>query len=147
MNYLNNLIFATTVLFMSISMNAQDNKLLLVNKTFEANVGSVCEETPDNNPCSGWQVYLVLEFKEKDVMVTEKSISSCGEASKMKLGNYTWALLNNTEVQIDAKAKEVNYTYLENLQLELRNGQLLGKRVDANKRMNNYVFTEVLDQE
>lgn len=46
-------------ILMTFFVNAQEKQVLLANKTFIAEVGTVCEDTPDDNPCAGETIYLV----------------------------------------------------------------------------------------
>lgn len=59
-------------------------------RTFSANIGSVCEETSEPNPCAGYQIYLELKFNEFEVEVTEKEISSCGKVNYEKKYLSIW---------------------------------------------------------
>ena len=129
-------------LFLTLSFNAQENQNLLVNKTFTAKVGSVYEETPNDNPCAGQEVYLVLKFKKEEVLVSEKYISSCGKESIIIIVNYKWELLKCNKIKIDVNPRRIEYTYLHKLTLELRNRQLFGKRKNGNI-ISEYIFDSV----
>lgn len=113
---------------MTLLMNAQGNQNALINRTFIAHVGSLCEETPDDNPCAGQEIYLVLEFKNEEVLIVEKHISSCNYELIVHIGNYKWALTHKNQVIIDAPSNKIEDTYLKDLLLEFKNEKLLGKR-------------------
>jgi len=70
-----NVIFFTFL----IQVYSQNIKKKLNNKVFVSNIGSICEETPKPDPCAGQQIYLVLKFKNKNIIIREKYISSCGK--------------------------------------------------------------------
>ncbi len=56
------LLFLLVALLFS-SLNAQSN--ILIGQKFSSNIGSICEETPEPDPCAGLQVYLILDFTKK----------------------------------------------------------------------------------
>ena len=134
------IVFIIAFFFTALSIKAQRKQHILNNKTFLANVGSIWEETPDENPCAGQQVYLVLEFKEAKVLVVEKYISSCEKEKIIVIGNYKWILLGNNRVKIVADLKEIEDTYFKKLILEFSNGQLLGTRINGNNSISEFIF-------
>ncbi len=136
------IILILPVLFLTLSLNAQENPNALVNKTFIAKVGSVCEETTDSNPCAGQEIYLVLKFEKEEVLVSEKYISSCGKESIIIIGSYKWELLKYRKIKIETSLKEIEYIYMEDLIFEFSNGQLLGKRKNGNI-ISEYLFESV----
>ncbi|NQX98227.1 MAG: hypothetical protein HRT73_10155 [Flavobacteriales bacterium] len=138
------IIFIIALFFTALSIKAQGKQYLLNNKTFLANVGLIWEETPDENPCAGQQVYLVLEFKEAKVLVLEKYISSCEKEEIIVIGNYKWILLGNNRVKIVADPKEIEDTYFKKLILEFSNGQLLGTRINGDNSISEFIFIDTL---
>jgi len=147
MQYVNKLVLSIILVIMALSCKAQKMELLLTNKTLVANVATIYEEVVGNSDCAGGQLYLVLEFNKEHVAVLEKSISTCGEESITSLGNFRWKLLKTNNVIIEAAPEKMKYSYLNNLELKLSDGILLGKRKnDANELTNNYVFKEVFNK-
>lgn len=130
---------------MTLSLKAQQNLNFLENKVFTAHVASICEETVKPDPCAGQQVYLVLDFKDKKVAVSEKYVTTCGEERIRELGNYNWELVHNKEVSIDSDSTKIEYTFMQNLKLEVKNGHLIGKKKDWNDTIIEYIFTDNLE--
>lgn len=91
-----------------------------LNKNLAVKVGSICEETPDDNPCAGLQVYLRFTFDEENVNVSEVEISSCDTEYPTELGKYTWELLDNREIAIAFDPERTKGTFAENIKLDLR---------------------------
>lgn len=112
------------------------------NKELITRVATICEETPDNNPCAGSEVFLALMFDKKEVQVYEKVISSCDKESVNKIGVYTWTLLPNKELQIDFISEEIEHTYADCFFLELRDKQLVGRITHLNGKVIEYSFQE-----
>lgn len=137
-----NRVLMISFLILTLSLSAQEKPNLLVNKTFTTKVGSICEETPDDNPCAGQEIYLVLKFEKEEVFVSEKYISSCGKESIIIIGQYKWELLKCNKIKIDADPKKILYTYMEDLIIEFKDEQLLGKRKNGNI-INEYIFDAV----
>ncbi len=81
-----NLCLVIFLLTYSISVT-QEMKTHL-NKELIAYVGSICEETPDDNPCAGSEIYLTLLFDKEKVSVSEKEVSTCGKENTSEIGNF-----------------------------------------------------------
>jgi hypothetical protein len=131
-----------TFLFMTSFLSAQENEDFLIHKSFTAHVGSICEETAKPDPCAGKQIYLVLAFKKEQVSISEKYVNSCGKESIRELGNYNWELVASTQVKIDIDPEQKAYTYMENLTLVLKAGQLVGKRKNWETDTTEYIFVD-----
>ncbi|MBG6130346.1 hypothetical protein IWQ47_001571 [Aquimarina sp. EL_43] len=113
-----------------------------LNKKLIAKVGAVCEETPDDNPCAGSEIYLSLFFDKKQVKVSEVEISTCGKESVYEIGNYNWELLYSKEISIDFILEQTKGTYAEHLSLELRDKKLIASITHLNGKVVEYVFKE-----
>lgn len=113
-----------------------------LHKELLANVGSICEETPDDNPCAGSEIYLSLLFDEKKVEIAEKEISTCGKESISLIGTFNWKLVKNQKIIIDFATEKTKGTYAEKLFLELKQQQLIGSVTHLNGRVIKYVFKE-----
>ncbi len=113
-----------------------------MHKEFIAKVGAVYEETPDDNPCAGSEIYLTLLFDKKQVYVTEKEISSCDKETTKEIGTFDWELKDNKEIAIDFIPQKVQGTYAENLFLELLDKQLVGRIKHVNGQIVEYIFKE-----
>ncbi|WP_139062494.1 hypothetical protein [Aquimarina megaterium] len=124
-----------------LSSHAQGMKNHL-NKKLTAKVGAVYEETPDDNPCAGSEIYLSLFFDRKQVKVSEIEILTCGKESVYEIGNYNWELLYNKEISIDFIPEQTKGTYAEYLSLELRDKKLIACITHLNGKVVEYVFKE-----
>ncbi|WP_299242912.1 hypothetical protein [uncultured Aquimarina sp.] len=113
-----------------------------MDKEFIAKVGAVYEETPDDNPCAGSEIYLILLFDKKQVHVAEKEMSSCDKETIQEIGTFDWKLKDNKEIAIDFIPQKIQGTYAENLILELRDKQLVGRIKHLNGQVKEYIFKE-----
>ncbi len=121
------LIVLSTMTIFSQEKNTQDTAITIINKTFIAKIGSVCEETPDDNPCAGYEIFLELNFTKKNSAVLEKEISSCDKESIREKLNYKWELLPNTEVKIHWDLEDFSYPeFVSGLTLKLEKETLVG---------------------
>jgi len=125
-----------------ISCKAQKMKNHL-HKELIAKVGAIYEETPDDNPCAGSEIYLILVFDEKQVQISEKEISTCDKESITKIGTYNWRLLPNQEITVDFVSEQTEGTYAEQLSLEFRDKQLIGNITHLNEKSIEYIFDEM----
>ncbi|WP_378174081.1 hypothetical protein [Aquimarina sp. SS2-1] len=112
----------------------------LLHKELTAKVGAICEETPDDNPCAGSQIYLTFLFDKERVQVSEKEISTCDKESIHNIGSYTWKLLDSKEIKVDFDPMMIKGTYAEHIFLELRDKQLIGKITHENGEVVAYAF-------
>ncbi len=131
-----NLIF----ILLAITIQAQKTDINLLGNTFSANVNSVCEETPDDNPCAGEQVYVVVTFSEEEVKLIEKGISGCDKETYSYSFKYKWEFKNN-EIKIHSNPEEVKYTCLKKLRLILKEEELLGFITYDNGKVMEHKFT------
>ncbi|MBW1294167.1 hypothetical protein [Aquimarina litoralis] len=114
-----------------------------LHKKLISKVDTIYEETPDDNPCAGSEIYLMLVFDEKQIHISEKEISSCNKSSTHKIGMYDWKLVSNNTIEVDFITKEVEGTYAEQLQLELRDSKVIGIITHLNGNEVEYVFKEI----
>lgn len=124
-----------------ISSYAQKMNFFL-HKELIAKVGSICEETPDDNPCAGSEVYLSLLFNKEKVEIAEKEISTCGKESLSLIGSFYWKLVRNGNIVIDIVSEKTKGTYADKMFLELKQQQLIGNVTHLNGRVIKYVFKE-----
>jgi len=113
-----------------------------LNKELIAKVGDIFEETPDDNPCAGSEIFLGFIFNKKEVKVYEKQISTCGKESVNRIGTYNWKLLCNKKIKIDFIPEQTKGTYAEHLFLELRDKQLVERITHLNGKVLEYIFNE-----
>ena len=124
-----------------LSSHAQGMKNHL-HKKLVTKVGTVCEETPDDNPCAGSEVYLSLFFDKRQVKVSEIEVATCGQESIYKIGQYDWQLLRNKEIRIDFIPEQTKGTYAEHLSLELRDKKLVARIIHLNGKEVEYVLED-----
>ena len=142
-------IIITSFLFLSIFLNAQENKNYPENSTLISKVGTLCVETTIPSPCAGAEIYLELSFKKDEVEISEKHISTCDKETTINLGKYKWVLLENNEVKIDYNPSIENYInqeiefsiFMKNLKFRINDGKLIGEK-DRNNRITTYVFMD-----
>ncbi len=129
-------------LLMPFLINAQKKGKPLANKTFMINIGFICEETPDGNPCAGVDIYLVLHFTKMMVYAIEKEVSTCGEQTTLPIGEFMWKWEEGNKSTIEFNPKEVEGTPLENLTLQYYSGELVGEKLNENNSISKYLFYE-----
>ena len=135
--------FFILVLFCVCSLSSQSQKMNNhLYKVLITKIGDICMETPDDNPCSGSQIFLTLLFDKKQVQVSEKEISSCSKVSILKIGTYNWEFMSNKKIKVYFISEETKGTYAEQLFLELRNKQVIGHLTHLNGKTVEYVFKE-----
>ena len=113
-----------------------------LHKKLIAKVGGIYEETPDDNPCAGSEIYLILEFEETLIHISEMEISSCNKESNHKIGTYNWRLASNDAIQVDFITKEIENTYANQLQLKLKDENIIGNITHQNGKVVAYIFKE-----
>ncbi|WP_299895543.1 hypothetical protein [uncultured Aquimarina sp.] len=113
-----------------------------LHKKLIAKVGGIYEETPDDNPCAGSEIYLVLRFEETQIHIIQMEISSCNKESHHKIGTYNWKLASNGAIQVDFIAKEIENTYANQLQLKLKDENIIGNITHQNGKVVAYIFKE-----
>lgn len=113
----------------SQAQNKDDH--ILINQTFTATIGYVCEETPEPNPCAGLEIYLVLSFTKEEVSIIEKEVSSCDVEDITSKLNYKWELIQDSEIKIYSNPKEIEYNFLEGLRIKIEDNNIIGyKKTD-----------------
>lgn len=61
-----------TTALISKTCYSQHNTDILIGKTLTTTTGSVCEETPDDNPCAGAMLYTTLQFTTRILLKLQK---------------------------------------------------------------------------
>lgn len=131
-----NLLLFLAVAYTSINNSySQNSRDFLVNKTFVSEIGSICEETPDDNPCAGLTEYATLEFKRNSVKIIEKQVSSCDSTYINTKLECNWRVNSKNEVKLNVKPKEIKYKFIEGLRLKIKNDTLFGY-----KKTEEYIF-------
>ncbi|MCZ4244122.1 hypothetical protein [Pedobacter punctiformis] len=129
-------IFFVAILSTTTMFSAQSQ---IINKSFIAQIGTVCEETSEPNPCAGYNIYLLLNFEKEYVTIIEKNIRTCKtEDTKFHL-KTKWILNKNREVIFPDRDKLKN-TFVENLSLKVINNTLIGYKPDWKKKIQEYKF-------
>lgn len=115
---------------------------IYMNKHLIAEVGTVYEETPDDNPCAGRIVYLSLVFSTDKVSVSEIETTSCNEEFILEMGSYDWTLLETKEIMIDFNDGNLGHTYADTIFLELQDSGIVGIITHLNATKTKHVFEE-----
>lgn len=132
----------TILLFFFYSLSNSQEMSIHLYKEFTANVGTIYEETPDDNPCAGSQIYLTLFFNKETVSVSEKEVSTCGKENISEIGNFIWQLMPSNKIKIYFDLQKIKYTYAKNLSLELENNNIVGTIIHLNNTTSKYIFEE-----
>ncbi|WP_123902642.1 hypothetical protein [Chryseobacterium elymi] len=123
-------------IFLTSISYAQKN---IAGKEFTTKIGSICEETPEPVKCSGSTDYLVLKFKNKSVDVIEKRLK-CNEEQILHKNNFIWRIVKNKiDIQIPSNNQS---SFIKNLDLRIKNNQLIGYKEDWQKKKREYIFTQ-----
>lgn len=134
------LIFITSFLV----LNSQNKSHVLINKTFTAKIGYVCEETHEPNPCAGLEVYLILNFTKENISIIEKEISSCGSEYITYKLDYKWELIQGSEIKIYSTPKEIEYKFLKDFVLNIESEKVIGYKKWGNKKIDRIEFEEII---
>ncbi|PKV51390.1 hypothetical protein ATE84_3475 [Aquimarina sp. MAR_2010_214] len=126
-----------------LGLNAQSNNDILINQTFISMIGSVCEETPDDNPCAGLEIFLILNFSKNNVSILEKEVSSCGVENINYTLDYKWELIQNHEIKIYNNPKEIAYDFLKNLVIKVENKKVIGYTKRGDKKTDKFEFKKI----
>ena len=132
----------TILLFFFYSLSNSQEMSIHLYKEFTTNVGTIYEETPDDNPCAGSQIYLTLFFEKETVSVSEKEVSTCGKENISEIGNFNWQLMPSNKIKIYFDLQKIKYTYAKNLSLELENNNIVGTIIHLNNTTSKYIFEE-----
>ena len=133
-------LFLTLLSVPAFSQTAiKNNKNIVLNKTFKARIGFMCVETSRPQPCSGYMVYLELNFKNDFVLVNEKNENACGVRSENKYKT-------NYSIQGNIVKVEKLTRYGEPLkikQLIYAKNSLTGKTTNTDGGETEYIFEEI----
>ncbi|SHL93433.1 hypothetical protein SAMN05444360_10639 [Chryseobacterium carnipullorum] len=124
------------LIFLASISFAQKN---IIGKEYTTKIGSIYEETPEPVKCSGSTDYLVLKFKNKNVDVIEKRLK-CNEEQILHKNNFIWRIVKNKiDIQIPSNNQS---SFIKNLDLRIKNNQLIGYKEDWQKKKREYIFTQ-----
>jgi len=124
-------IFIVTLFIGLQNVFAQNSREFIVDNAFVANIDSICEEVVGDDSCAGQEVYLVLDFSENDVIVTEKEISTCGKESISYTLKYKWKIEDNETITLSSNFKETGPNFIKDLSLKIENKKLVGYTKDT----------------
>ncbi len=133
--------FCVLLILLTITTQGQKIEDIFLNKPFMANVNSVCEETPDDNPCAGEEIYVVVKFLKDKVELAEKGVSSCGEETYVLNFTYSWNIKED-EIVILTNPKEVKSTHLKKIKFSIQDKKLIGYITYPNGKVIAYHFKE-----
>lgn len=124
-------------IFLASFNYAQKN---IVGKEFTAKIGSLYEETPEPVKCSGSTDYLVFKFKNKKVDVIEKRLK-CNQEQILYKNSFIWRTVKN-KIDIQIPPNNTQSLFIKNLDLIIKNNQLIGYKEDWQKKKIEYLFTQ-----
>lgn len=114
----------------------------IIGEKFITQIGSICEEIPEPTECSGSTDYLVLKFGEKYVDVIEKRLK-CNKEQILSKNNFIWRTVKGKiNIQIPLNTNNNQSLFIENLDLQIKNNQLIGYKEDWQKKKREYIFTQ-----
>ena len=124
--------------FFSLVPNAQEisahyNQILITN------VGYTCVETTAPDPCAGDQIYATIKITQENILISEKTVSSCGEENLIEIGRYSWKQVGN---KIMIEYPEERYMYAKIISLELKPNEIVGKIEYPNGNISKKTFEE-----
>ena len=128
---------------MVLSIDAQNNNDILTKQSFITKTGSVCEETPDDNPCAGFEIFVILNFNKERVLILEKEVSSCGLEKITSKLDYKWRLTENGKINIYSNPKEIKYHFLKDLVLKIENKKIIGYKKREHKNTEKFEFDKI----
>ena len=135
--------FATFML-LAQNISAQNAAEILVGHTFISNTGYTCMETAEPDPCAGLQAYLILEFSNDEVVVTEMEISGCNVEYIRSETNNKWSVKNKVAIVIDVETSEMEYAFIKDLTLKIEDGTLVGYKKINSETPQKFTFEENL---
>lgn len=121
-------------------LQTQIESEFLINETFSSKVGYMCEETTDDDPCAGFEIYLVLKFSKEKVIIIEKEVSSCDTEQIASQLEYKWELTEDSEIKMDINPKDIKYHFLKDLILKTENKTIIGYKENGSKNADRYEF-------
>ncbi|AKK71441.1 hypothetical protein OK18_01220 [Chryseobacterium gallinarum] len=114
----------------------------LINKNFQTVIGNVCEETSEPDPCAGYTIYLLLNFKNNQVSITEKNVRSCSESVKYQI-KANWKQKPDGKIILFYPGKLPEDHFLEGFRLQYKGKQLTGYKKDWQGHMVEYEFKTI----
>ena len=119
----------------------------IVGKIYEAHLESICEEVVGDTSCTGQEIYMQLYFEKDEVSVIEISVYSCGERTSEMIDGFPWYWAKNKHwVIVLGDLERTKYTIIENMRFIIRDGRLIGEKLDDKGYVvKEYVFEKVLN--
>ncbi|MHA7058813.1 hypothetical protein ACWGOQ_0016430 [Aquimarina sp. M1] len=103
----------------------------IINKTFIAKIGSICEEFSGDAVCAGQDIYIILQFYPGHVIVIEDRVDSCGATTSELIDGFQWSWIKNKHWVISFRNVErTQNTILENIRFIVRNGMIIGEKLN-----------------
>ncbi|UHO39431.1 hypothetical protein H5J24_04820 [Chryseobacterium capnotolerans] len=118
------------------------SQTILKGKNFKALIGNVCAETAEYNLCASHMIYLVLNFRDNDVVFTEKNVNSCNENITSRI-HAKWKLDSEGKIILSYTSKIPEGNFLEGFRLQLNNNKLIGYKKDWQEKMVEYEFQKI----
>ncbi|OCA69197.1 hypothetical protein BBH99_14935 [Chryseobacterium contaminans] len=128
--------------FLLASFQLCCSQTVLKGKSFKALIGNVCAETNEYNPCASHMIHLVLNFRDQDVIFTEKNVNSCGEDVTSRI-QAKWKIDSAGRVALSYSSKIPKGNFLEGFRLQLKGDKLIGYKKDWQNSMVEYKFEKM----
>ena len=134
--------FLTSFILIICSLQCYQAQLPLKGRNFKALIGSLCAETNEYNPCAGYMIHLVLNFRDQDVVLTEKNVNSCKETVTSRI-MAKWKSESNGNILLSYTSKIPKGSFLEGFRLQLKGKRLVGYKKDWQGQMVEYEFEAI----
>lgn len=118
------------------------SQAVLKGKTFKALIGNVCAETNEYNPCASHMIYLFLNFRDQDVIFTEKNVNSCSEDATSRI-QAKWKMDSADRLIVSYSSKIPKGSFLKGFRLQLKGNKLIGYKKDWQDRIVEYEFEKI----
>ncbi len=111
-----------------------------LNKTLISKVGFTCMETSEPNPCAGNEIYAIVEIDKEFILISEKTISTCGGEEHKEIGRYKWKQIGN-KVMIYYESK--NSIYAKILLFKFKDTKIIGEIEYPNGKIEEKIFDQI----
>lgn len=118
------------------------SQAVLKGKNFKALIGNVCAETNEYNPCASHMIHLILNFRDRDVIFTEKNVNSCGEDITSRI-HAKWKTDSTGKLILSYTSKIPKGNFLEGFRLQLKGNKLIGYKKNWQEDIVDYEFEKI----
>lgn len=99
----------------------------------------MCAETSEYDPCAGHMTHLFLNFRDQNIVFTEKNSNSCREDIISRL-QAKWKIDSAGKLILAYSSKIPKGSFLEGFRLQVKGNKLIGYKKDWQDRVVEYEF-------